>query len=349
MRKKLLLSLFTIAIVGSLMGLGAFAQFTDQETSSVSFTAGTIDIAVNGENPWTGTFTIADAKPCQVWYSSFVVTNVGTNPCVVWKTLDNFVTGGGDQRYMTASSEPEYQVDPEDTINDIDNWINYDLSVKVYKDEASTNPVWHQVLYNENEVIGNLEDVPVILGSIPVGGRMEVTESYHLRVDTPNKYQGDTLTFDIVLKASQLEGTMLVLENKDPAAGYLVQFGDVMSGTLTYNTVGSKFEGVLNAQGLLASTPYDLIYYADPWPGKHSALIGTFTADGSGYITDAAVSVDLGIDLPAPADANAPIGAKIWLVPAADYDEVTEKSMIAWNPSLYLWETYLIWYNDTDV
>jgi predicted ribosomally synthesized peptide with SipW-like signal peptide len=357
--KKILMSLFTIAIVGTLIGGGVIAFFSDTESAPGTFTAGTIDIAIDDgtgpENPWVGSFTIEQAKPCQTWYQEFVITNVGNNPCVVWKHLKNFVTGGGIMVYpnngpATCSSEPEYLLDPKDTINNIDDWILYDLySEVIYPDAGGSTDQWHQTLFTENVTIGAIECVDVPLGSIPPGGKMKVIQSYHLKADTGNEYQGDTLSFTIEFYAVQLEGTTLVMENKvkaQPGEPSVVQFGDGMVGYLTYNTVGSMFDYTFSATGLQNSTSYSLIYYADPWAGNHpGALIATFLTDGGG-IASTSGSVNLNMDLPAVGDDNVLLGAKIWLVPTSDWDGT---KMIDYDEPLYLFETYLIWYNDTDV
>lgn len=111
---------------------------------------------------------------------------------------------------------------------------------------------------------------------------------------------------------------------------------------------GDTFSYSLTGQGLAANTAYSLIYYADGWPGNNpGAFIGSGTTNGSGELTLAG-SPDLGIDLPMPADGNYAVGAKIWLVRSSDYNPAT-KSMIAWNPSQYLFEgNVYIHYNDTN-
>jgi predicted ribosomally synthesized peptide with SipW-like signal peptide len=371
--KKVLMSLFTIAIVGTLIGGGVIAFFSDVEEAPGTFTAGTIDIAIDDENPWEATFAIEQAKPSQTWYQTYEITNVGNNPCVVYKHLKDPVTGGGIVAYEGASSEPEY-VAGGGKFNgvpnggyaetcDIDNWILYDLYAEIIDPvPAPGTDLWHQTLYDENIVIGKLWSEPVILGSIPVGGKMKVIESYHLKYATPNDYQGDTLSFTIAFEAQQLEGTTVLLENKlaplyagGPA---LVQFGDGKKGELTYNTVGSKFDYTFWAKGLDAGEQYGLIYYADPWNVQNpTTLIATFTAVGGNIgskATPEVGSIDLGMDLPAATDANVFLGAKIWLVRSAYYspssaapgDSVTYTD---WG-NLYkcLLDTHLIWYNDTD-
>ena len=53
------------------------------------------------------------------------------------------------------------------------------------------------------------------------------------------------------------------------------------------------------------------------------------------------------MDLPDPADANHPVGAKIWLVTSSDYNSSTQ-SMTGWNPDDYLFEMNLAQYDDTN-
>lgn len=95
-------------------------------------------------------------------------------------------------------------------------------------------------------------------------------------------------------------------------------------GKMTYKLSGPTFDFVFNGCGLAPNTDYSLIYYADPWPGNNP---GAFIASGMtnrGGNIHLAGSPDLGINLPAPADANKD-GAKIWLIPSAYYNSSTRK------------------------
>ena len=79
-----------VAVVIGLIASGTWAVFTDTETTTGNtFTAGTIDIAVNGDNPGVEGCNIADIKPCQTGWITINVTNEGTNPCEVWKHIAN--------------------------------------------------------------------------------------------------------------------------------------------------------------------------------------------------------------------------------------------------------------------
>lgn len=157
------------------------------------------------------------------------------------------------------------------------------------------------------------------------------------------------------------------LENKDSAWAPII--GDGIGAAFGYNNSGTEFVFGLSATGLANDTEYSLIYYADTedryvdWGGDYpGALIATFTTDGSGNIAATSLSVDLGMDLPCPPDANAYFydytlspdnyadmtGAKVWLVPSSAYD-AGNKKVISWAPTTFLFETQLVNYDDTEV
>jgi len=137
----------------------------------------------------------------------------------------------------------------------------------------------------------------------------------------------------------------LYLYEKDPGTWEIVEDG--AWGKMKYNLAGSTFDFVFNGHGLESNTEYTLIYYADPWPGNHpGALIASGTTNDEGDIHIMG-SAELTMDLPDSVDANYPGGAKIWLVLSSDYD-ATNKKMVAWDPTEYLFEHNLITFNHTD-
>ena len=113
--KTVLMSVMVMAVVGGLIGSGLFAYFSDTETSTNNtFTAGTIDIAVDGENPWSESYYM-EVKPCEVGIIDFEVQNVGTNAVDVWKHIYVTDVYGGEPMYPPAapfvSSEPELEAE----------------------------------------------------------------------------------------------------------------------------------------------------------------------------------------------------------------------------------------------
>jgi hypothetical protein len=157
---------------------------------------------------------------------------------------------------------------------------------------------------------------------------------------------------------------VLILQNKEPiGTDHWPIIYDDTKAILTYNLIGKNFVYTLEAFELNPDTEYSLIYYADfedrfnNWGGNNpGALLGTFTTDADGNIALTEGAINLGMSLPSQQDANSYYydyteldgynhahGAKIWLVPSADYD-ATEKKLIAWHPDDYLFETDLITY-----
>jgi len=348
--KKILLSVMTIALVATAGIAATRAYFTDTESSvGNTFTAGTIDIAVDDQNPWSRTtpYQLVDMKPSQVDYTNFVITNVGTNPANVWKKVANVATSDEVQ------SEPEC-VEANGTWsgtsctggtpkNDIDTVIDYDLSVKVYNAATGGTEIFNQTLYNKDKTISQIKETNVFLGMIPEGGRMEVTESYHMQSATTNWAQGDKMTFDIVLTAEQLKG-VAILENKSNDGLWQVLGGDSYTGTFTYGVKDSKLTYTLTGKAPLASTPYSLIVYHEPWSTPAGSgwprpvtVLGTAVSDGSGDVSIASTSVELNGNL---------LNAKVWLVKSSD---LTGNTMSGWNHSAYLFDTGLIDYYDSDL
>lgn len=337
---------------------GTYAFFSDTETASGNlFSTGTIDIAVDDQNPWEGQYEISDIKPGETGTVTFDVENVGSNPVKVFKSLKNIVANGGEEPYECdqyfTSSEPECVAEAGTPKNEIQRKILYGLSVEVY--DAQSNKIWWQTIYSDsdnkklNQVYGLNGGKYVELGMVPVGGYMKVVQTYHLMENTGNEYQGDSIVFDIEIKGEQLqqnEGAIVTLENKNTSTWDII-LGDGIQGTLVYNTKGATFDYDFVASGLDAGTNYSLIYYPDPWANpKTVILIGSaMLTDGSGEISSLGNSVELGTDLPAVGDDNYPDGAKIWLVPSSSLSGST----LSWTPNKFLYETSLMTYDDTDL
>lgn len=89
--KKILMSVLVIAVVVGVVVGASGAYFSDEETSTGNtFQAGTIDLAVNGENPWVSkAFTFTDIKPCHdLAPFEFTLKNVGQNCGILHNSID---------------------------------------------------------------------------------------------------------------------------------------------------------------------------------------------------------------------------------------------------------------------
>jgi hypothetical protein len=120
---------------------------------------------------------------------------------------------------------------------------------------------------------------------------------------------------------------------------------------INFNNKQNKY--VLNAHGLTPNEDFELICYLDPWPGDYSVLLGAGTSDEEGnlHIQDyvnvtelheiAQTKLESAEYQENPDAAVLADGQKIWLVPAADFDEDAQV-MIGWNPDDILFEFDLL-------
>ena len=216
---------------------------------------------------------------------------------------------------------------------------------------------WTPIITEDQYVrLDNVSSAWIKLGQLVPATELKVVQSYHLsswpgaaESDVTNWAQGDELTFDIELMATQMNApgpkgviATLNMNNKNPTTWEPI--ADNTQGTLTYNTSGDTFNYGFSGAGLQANTNYSLIYYADPYPGNNpGVLIDTMITDGAGAVSKAG-NIELGMDLPTYPDTNFP-GAKIWLVPSTRYNSGTN-SIIGWNPAEYLFEMNLIQYDN---
>ena len=358
--KKILLSLLTIGVVSAGVFGATKAFFTDTETSTGNtFSAGTIDIEVDGTNPWTRSgFTLADMKPSQTDYIDFVVHNVGTNPVNLFKTLKNFAYSDPEETVTEPECEAEKgtwssgSCSNRTKVDNIDTQINYDLKVELYNgDPSSTGKlVWWETIYTDSDNIklSVLKDNPLYLGMIPAGWYMKVKQSYHMidaSEDNQNQYQSDSLSFDIVLDGEQLGVRALRLENKEEVqyGGYShTILGDGKYAELTYKVKDRVFTYTINVYGMADGT-YTLIRYddpldgSDPWPAPNSLALANVTVSGGSGT--ASGSIELGRHL---------LNSKIWLVKQV-YTPGSTTGPLTWDPTNMLFETGLMDYYDADL
>ncbi|MDH5771106.1 MAG: CalY family protein [Candidatus Bathyarchaeota archaeon] len=328
MNKKILASIFIIGLLAFGLGWGTYSYFSDTEKSTGNvFTAGTIDIKVTGTGyEWSTGATLADMKPCDTKWITFVIENVGGNPVKVWKRITNIVCDQGLQ------TEPEIGEEAGTDRCWLPPYILYDLKI----------PDVRWIVKPEQQIrIDNINGFWIYLGEIPESGSMTVEQSYHLsswqdapELDVTNWAQGDTMTFDIELYAEQVSGVgpaveTLVLEDKNPTTWEVLDTPGKY-GEFTYGT-GFTFKGY----GLVEATEYSLIYYKDPWPGTGSVLL----ASGTGSEFMSGQSGTLPTPIPKSGDKNYPVGGKIWLVLSSDF---SGDHMIGWHPADYLFEMHLI-------
>lgn len=323
MNKKILLSLSVIAAVATIAVGGTIAYFTDTETSTGNtFTAGTIDIAVQGENPWTqnGQYLFGNLEPSDSEDINVTLKNVGTNPVVVWKKVSAVNNGG-------TMSEPECFAENGTAWNESTKSCTGNTAV----DNIDTQFVYSMKIGDGDNIkkdwgvtVSDINDLWIPLGRLDSGAELAVNQNYYFKETAGNKYQGDMMTVSITFYAEQLDAPGpsyvansrgLVLDNKNVASGTWEPIvGDGTWGLLTWDISGNftmKGWGVTGAN-------YRSVY----WNGTSETNMGT----GDTAVVSGAVNITGNY----PGLNTNPNGAKYWL-----RDE-------AWDNTNTLWESNLV-------
>ena len=98
------LSVMIIALVCALIGGGVYAYFSDTETSTGNtFTAGTLDLVVDDENPWTFTAVTFDC----------IEPDVAVTPVSINVENEGCITGDLYMRFTNLTDTTETQTEPE--------------------------------------------------------------------------------------------------------------------------------------------------------------------------------------------------------------------------------------------
>ena len=199
--KRILMSLMTVALVSALIGGGVFAYFSDVETSTGNtFTAGTLDLNLDGGNTNVVKFTVSDVKPGDSGGGSWTVANVGS------------IAGYLDLESISVSEAIGTTTDPEeadeptgvDTIQ-----LGTYLMVHLFVD-TNNNGSWDA---GEADIFGT-DAAPAAINTIAAsyaldlslaasGGTNYITLVWSVGTGTDNRIQGDSVTLDITFELQQ--------------------------------------------------------------------------------------------------------------------------------------------------
>ena len=189
---KILMSIMTIVTVGALIGGGVYAAFSDPETSTGNqFTAGTLDLTVDGENPWTSTpVSVGNMKPGDLGVVTLTVYNAGNLSGTLSFDLTNLSDSEG------TNTEPE-----GNTAEPGDLSANMDILIWVDSNGDGIKDVGETVLY-----IGKLsaEAGPYSIGTLNSGVTNYVSMSYSIDSGVGNDIQGDSSSFDLEFTLAQV-------------------------------------------------------------------------------------------------------------------------------------------------
>jgi len=192
MQTKLLISLMTIGLVASVIGIGTYAYFSDTETSAGNtMTAGTLNLIVNKLDPLaTAVVVVDDLKPSLTRYSGNIELVIEDNPGKLYKRISAVSCISG------LNPEPEQAADPTNLINDFSPVTWFDLEVWTI-DEAHPSGYWKVLVPDGTVSVGSLAagQLWIYLGQYPAQTPVTIRQSFHMDAAAGNEYQGDICTF----------------------------------------------------------------------------------------------------------------------------------------------------------
>jgi len=186
--KRILLGVAVIGTIGGLALYSTNAFFSDTEASTGNtFTAGKLDLKVNGQDNPTQIVSFSDLKPGDdLIFNKTLLSD--DNPAWVWLHLKDLLNGQGIQ------TEPEIQEENGVPKSDIQNYLIYDLTVGntvIIATAAGT-------------LLPDAYSCWIPLGQIPGGTTIPMLQSFHFDETVTNWAQGDTLSFTEEFYATQV-------------------------------------------------------------------------------------------------------------------------------------------------
>ena len=338
MKKIIFILGITIAIGGIILG-ATNAYFIDTEISEDNnLASGTFDIATEGS--WLNSYTFTNMYPGETPRDvNFTLRNMGSLPMRVWMTIKNV----SNEENGVSDSEQDWYSANSGVKNDVDSAMVYALNVDgnlALEQEASitvnqikdyyVNLVKTDQPFEENDGDGILYP----------GHTIQVEQKFYLPPTTEDWAQSDIMSFEIEILAQQIDAQepikqLLFMQNKEKS-GFET---DGTIGVLKYDSYAEEFNYDFIATGLDQEIEYDLIYYADGWPGNNPGYaINHGNPNGNGILIFSD-SEDIGINLPELPDTNHPHGAKIWLV-ESEYYNGSNRTVSQYLPSGWLLDNW---------
>ena len=177
MNKKILLSILSITVLLTLVGIGTYALFSDTATSTGNqFQAGTMNLQVNGAEQLQA-FSYTSISPGWSHTETYTVTNVGNVQGRATFVASSLVESGG---VLTSAEQP---VDPGNAGN-----LGADVHVIATVDGASA--------YN-GTLAGFAASGAQDLGIVSGGQSETVVVTFSVDPSVGNEIQGDSVKFDL--------------------------------------------------------------------------------------------------------------------------------------------------------
>ena len=208
--KKILISLMAIALVVGLVGAGTVAYFSDTETSTDNtFTAGTLDLNLDGGNVNVVKFTVADTYPGASGGETWTLLNIGSLAGYV--DLEN-ISVANAENYDANTNEAE-AVDDLDTSNAIGGGeLGVNLDVVLFWDDGTGGGTAGNGIQDGTEATIYSGDLDSIAGNYEAnyllsdGATTYISMTWSIGTGVNNQIQGDSATLNITFELAQTAG-----------------------------------------------------------------------------------------------------------------------------------------------
>jgi len=208
--KKILMSLMTIALVIGLVGAGTVAYFSDTETSTGNtFTAGTLDLNLDGGNVNVVKFTVADTYPGASGGGTWTLLNAGSLAGYV--DLEN-ISVANAENYDADTNEAE-AVDDTDTSNATGGGeLGAKLDVVLFWDDGAGGGTAGNGIKDGSEAtiysdaldsIANNYEANYLLNN---GATTYISMTWSIDTAVDNRIQGDSVTLGMTFELAQTTG-----------------------------------------------------------------------------------------------------------------------------------------------
>lgn len=198
--KRILVSFMAIALVSALIGGGIYAYFSDIETSTGNvFTAGTLDLNLDGGNINVVKFTVDDVKPGASGGGTWTVANVGN--------MDGYLDleSIGVSEAIGTTTDPELADEGGPDTTQLGNYLMAHMFI-----DTNNNGSWDS---GETDIFGSNGSPLAIntiagnyaldLSLVATVGTNYITLLWSVGTSVDNRIQGDSVTLDITFELQQ--------------------------------------------------------------------------------------------------------------------------------------------------
>ena len=192
MDKKILVSMMVIGLVAAFAGAGLYAYFSDTETSTGNkFSAGTLDLEVNDENPWTtAPISVSNMKPGDKREVTIKLKNVGSIGGYVCMWIKDVINSPG------TTPEPEPTPDRGE--------LGANIKITIWQDDGDNVLENGEEVYVSGRSLDSLNNTKVVKDK-PLSARETTYIGFAWEIPSTvgNEIMGDSVTFTIEFVLSQ--------------------------------------------------------------------------------------------------------------------------------------------------